>query len=77
MDVQEQKDGRQLLTFKVPSRGLLGFRTYLTAETRGTAQMQSTFLEYDSWAGAVKKNSRGAIISCAAGDTTAYALRDC
>lgn len=37
LNAVEQADGRQLLTFKVPSRGLLGFRTYLTAETRGTA----------------------------------------
>ena len=39
LDVTEQADGRQLLTFKVPSRGMLGFRSYLTTETRGTAQM--------------------------------------
>ena len=34
-------------------------------------------MEYDTWAGEVKKNTRGAIISCAGGETTAYALRDC
>jgi GTP-binding protein len=37
LNANEQPDGRQLLTFRVPSRGLLGFRSYLTAETRGTA----------------------------------------
>lgn len=37
LDVQEQNDGRQQLTFKVPSRGLLGFRQYLVDFTRGTA----------------------------------------
>jgi GTP-binding protein len=37
LNAVEQSDGRQLLTFRVPTRGLLGFRTYLTAETRGTA----------------------------------------
>lgn len=36
LNAEEQADGRQLLTFKVPSRGLLGFRTYVTALTRGT-----------------------------------------
>ena len=36
MNAEEQADGRQLLTFKVPSRGLLGFRSYLTTLTRGT-----------------------------------------
>lgn len=39
LDVQEQKDGRQLLQFKVPTRGLLGFRNSLTTDTKGTAQM--------------------------------------
>lgn len=37
LDATEQADGRQLLSFKVPSRGMLGFRTHLTVQTRGTA----------------------------------------
>jgi GTP-binding protein len=37
MEIVEQKDGRQLLTLKVPSRGLLGYRNSLTTETKGTA----------------------------------------
>lgn len=37
LDVVEQNDGRQQLTFKVPSRGLLGFRQFLVDFTRGTA----------------------------------------
>ena len=36
LGAEEQPDGNQLLTFKVPSRGLLGFRGYVTALTRGT-----------------------------------------
>lgn len=62
MDIQEQKDGRQLLTLKVPTRGLLGFRNLLTTETKGTAQFRSQFLEYDDYAGPIKKNNKGAII---------------
>lgn len=37
LDIAEQKDGRQLLTLKVPTRGLLGYRNSLTTDTRGTA----------------------------------------
>ena len=74
LTIDEQADGRQLLMFKVPSRGLLGFRGYVTTLTRGTGIFQSTFLEYDGWAGEVKKSSKGAIISTAKGNTTAYAL---
>jgi GTP-binding protein len=76
MNAEELADGRQMLTFRVPSRGLLGFRSYLTAETRGTAQFRQSYLEHDTWAGEVKKTNRGAIISTAAGITTGYALRD-
>lgn len=65
LNAVEQADGRQLLTFRVPSRGLLGFRSYLTAETRGTAQLKQSYLEHDDWAGDVKKQTRGAIISTA------------
>ena len=38
LNAEEQPDGKQLLTFKVPSRGLLGFRSYVTTLTRGTGQ---------------------------------------
>lgn len=65
LSAEDQKDGRQLLKFKVPSRGMLGFRTELTNDTRGTALMRSQFMEYDEHAGPVKKTNKGAIISTA------------
>ena len=77
LSADDQPDGRQLLKFKVPSRGLLGFRTELVNDTRGTALMRSQFLEYDEYCGSIKKNPKGAIISMASGMTTAYALKDC
>ena len=64
MDIVEQKDGRQLLTLKVPTRGLLGYRNTLTTDTKGTAQFSSTYLEHDEFAGDIKKNNKGAIIQC-------------
>ncbi len=41
MEAVEQKDGRHNLTFKVPTRGLLGFRMELINDTRGTALMRT------------------------------------
>jgi GTP-binding protein len=41
LSAEDQPDGRQLLKFKVPSRGLLGFRTELINDTRGSALMKS------------------------------------
>ena len=76
LSAEDQPDGRQLVKFKVPSRGLLGFRSQLINDTRGSSLMKSQFLEYDEHAGPVKKNPKGAIISTASGPTTAYSLRD-
>lgn len=76
MDSSQTKDGRELLVFKVPSRGLLGFRTEVVGDTRGTALVKTQFLGYEEFAGEVKKTSKGAIISTAEGKTTAYALKD-
>jgi GTP-binding protein len=76
LSAEDQPDGRQILKFKVPSRGMLGFRTELINDTRGSALMKSQFLEYDEHAGPVKRNPKGAIISTAQGLSTAYALRD-
>jgi GTP-binding protein len=41
LSADDQPDGRQLIKFKVPSRGLLGFRTELINDTRGSALMKS------------------------------------
>ena len=76
LGAEDEPDGRQLLTFKIPSRGMLGFRSELINDTRGTALMRSQFMEYDEHAGLVKKNPKGAIISTTQGMTSAYALRD-
>lgn len=51
-----------MLSFKVPTRGLLGFRNILTTETKGTAQMQQQYMEHDEYAGDMKKNNKGALI---------------
>ena len=67
---------RQILTFKVPSRGLLGFRSRLTNDTRGTSLFRQEFMQYDEFAGPIKKTVKGAIISSTPGQTSAYALRD-
>lgn len=76
MDIVEQKDGRQLLTLKVPTRGLLGYRNQLTTETKGTAQFRSIYMEHDEFAGDIKKNNKGAIIQCIGqGVSTTYALK--
>ena len=76
LDTKQTPDGREVLFFNVPSRGLIGFRSQLIGDTRGTAVMKTEFLEYDYHRGDVKKSNKGAIISTQEGTTTAYSLRD-
>ncbi|MFM7469126.1 MAG: translational GTPase TypA [Vampirovibrionales bacterium] len=71
----ETNNGRTLLQFNMPSRGLLGFRSLFIRLTRGQGIMSSTFREYASWAGDIGNNRNGALIAHEQGDATAYAIK--
>jgi len=60
--------------FKVPSRGLIGFRGEMLTETRGTGIMHQQFDSYEPYAGDIPGRTRGALISLEKGDITPYAL---
>ncbi len=62
------------LEFRVPARGLIGFRSTLLAETRGTALLHHLFDGYDEWAGTVGQRPGGALVADRVGTTTSYAL---
>ncbi len=62
------------LEFRVPARGLIGFRSTLLTETRGTAIMHHLFDGYDEWAGPIHHRLVGALVADRVGVTTAYAL---
>jgi GTP-binding protein len=66
--------GRVRLEFKVPSRGLIGLRSELLTDTRGTIVMNSLFDGYTEWLGEIPHRLTGALISDRAGISTAYAL---
>jgi GTP-binding protein len=66
--------GRVRLEFKVPSRGLIGLRSELLTDTRGTIVMNSLFDGYTEWLGEIPHRLTGALISDRAGTSTAYAL---
>ncbi len=70
--VQEGENNR--IEFKVPSRGLIGFRGEMLTETRGTGIMHQQFDEYGPYAGEIAGRTRGALISLEQGDVTPYAL---
>jgi GTP-binding protein len=66
--------GRVRLEFRVPSRGLIGLRSELLTETRGTIVMNSLFDGYMPYQGEIPQRPTGALIADRAGTTTAYAL---
>jgi GTP-binding protein len=66
--------GRVRLEFRVPSRGLIGLRSELLTETRGTIVMNSLFDGYMAYQGEIPQRPTGALIADRHGSTTAYAL---
>ncbi|MBT9332276.1 translational GTPase TypA [Paracidobacterium acidisoli] len=66
--------GRVRLEFRVPSRGLIGLRSELLTETRGTIVMNSIFDGYMPYQGEIPQRPTGALIADRTGTTTAYAL---
>ncbi len=66
--------GRVRLEFRVPSRGLIGLRSQLLTDTRGTIVMNSLFDGYMEWQGEIPHRPTGALVSDRAGLTTSYAL---
>jgi GTP-binding protein len=66
--------GRVRIEFRVPSRGLIGLRSQLLTDTRGTIVMNSLFDGYTEWQGEIPHRLTGALIADRAGLSTAYAL---
>jgi GTP-binding protein len=66
--------GRVRLEFRVPSRGLIGLRSELLTDTRGTIVMNSLFDGYTEYQGEIPHRLTGALVSDRPGVSTAYAL---
>ncbi len=66
--------GRVRIEFRVPSRGLIGLRSQLLTDTRGTIVMNSLFDGYTEWQGEIPHRLTGALIADRPGVTTSYAL---
>src|SRR5689334_4710780 len=66
--------GRARLEFHVPTRGLIGLRSEILTDTRGTAIMNSLFHGYIPWQGDIPMRPTGALVADRAGRATAYAI---
>lgn len=72
----ENANGRSLLDFHAPSRGLLGFRSEFIRLTKGQGIMTSAFLEFRAWVGDMGQTRNGSIVASEAGESTSYALKN-
>jgi len=67
-------NGQTTLEFKVPTRGLLGFKSEFTTLTKGEGILTSAFEEYAPYKGNIEKREVGSMISGEKGTTMAYSL---
>jgi GTP-binding protein len=73
-DMVNHGTGWVRLEFRVPARGLIGFRSTLLTATRGTAILHHLFDGHDEWAGPINDRVNGALVADRVGTTTGYAL---
>ncbi len=66
--------GRARIEFKVPTRGLFGYRNEFLTDTKGEGILHHVFAGYEPWKGDVETRRTGALICKEGGDTTAYAI---
>jgi GTP-binding protein len=65
--------GRVNLTFIIPSRGLIGFRSHFLTDTKGAGVMNTLFEGYEPWAGPIPQRASGAMVADRTGRVTTYA----
>jgi GTP-binding protein len=66
--------GRVRLEFRIPARGLIGFRSQFLTDTKGTGIMNHIFAGWEPWHGAIPSRSTGALVADRSGGATAYAI---
>jgi GTP-binding protein len=66
--------GRVRLEYRLPSRGLIGYRSEFLTDTRGTGLLNHLFDGYDEWQGDIPHRANGALVADRPGRTTSYAI---
>jgi GTP-binding protein len=74
LKMSNHNSGRVRMDFKIPSRGLIGLRSQLLTDTRGTALIHSIFDGWTDYAGEMALRPTGALVADRAGVSTAFAL---
>jgi GTP-binding protein len=66
--------GRVRLEFRIPARGLIGFRSQFMTDTKGTGIMNHIFASWEPWHGAIPARANGALVADRVGTATSYAI---
>ena len=73
VNLQNNGSGRVMLEFKIPTRGLIGFRSQYLTDTKGTGIMNTLFDSYKPWFGPIPKRSSGVLVGDRQGNVTPFA----
>jgi GTP-binding protein len=74
IDMRNPGQGMVRVRYRIPARGLFGYRSEFLTDTRGTGIIHHRFLEYGSWAGPLAGRMRGTMVSMENGTVVAFAL---
>ena len=74
IEMKNPGQGMTRLLYRIPARGLFGYRSEFLTDTRGTGIIHHRFLEYGPWAGPLAGRIRGTLVSMEAGVIVAFAL---
>ncbi len=74
LEMKNPGQGLVRLLYRIPARGLFGYRSEFMTDTRGNGLMHHRFLEYGPWAGTLAGRARGAMVSMEGGVVVAFAL---
>ena len=76
VDMQSDGSGNVRLQFRLPTRGLIGFRSFFLRAARGNGQMNTEFIGMEPMTGAVKNARSGAVVSVGKGVAVTYGLQN-
>ena len=74
LEMKNPGQGLVRLRYRIPARGLFGYRSEFLTDTRGTGILHHRFLDYGLWAGPLAGRTRGSLVSMESGTIVAFAL---
>ena len=74
VNMEPAEDGHTKIEFKIPARGLIGYRSEFMTDTNGNGIMNNVFSGYEPYKGDIETRERGSIIAHETGESTGYGL---